>query len=118
LFALWPGFGPSPVAITVLLKWQQFQFGHGTYADNFQSECKNPLHTTRKPADNLLCRRSLIEELPKVQAYSDVALSNAVFPGITSPLPELTPSSETELEFSALALISLMDDSWPDDWHG
>lgn len=40
---------------------------------------------------------------------------NAASPGIMSPLPELQP--EMELEFSPLALILLMDNSWPNDWQ-
>jgi hypothetical protein len=53
----------------------------------------------------------------RVQISSDVTLTNTDLAGIMSPLAETNPLSEVELEFSPLALVLLMGDSWPDDWH-
>jgi len=52
-----------------------------------------------------------------VQTSSDVTLSNTFLPGIMPPLPENNNPSEAEYEFSPLALVLLMGESWPDDWQ-
>ena len=48
-----------------------------------------------------------------MQTSSDVTLSNPILAGTMPPLPEIDPLSEVELEFSPLALVLLMGNSWP-----